>query len=103
MTDADVLACRKELNDTVLPRHLGHFERLLEQSTTGWLAGGDTPTIIDFIMMPRLEWLVEPGTHEGISTALLERFPRLQALIQKVKQLPEVVRYYNRGSEQKGH
>ena len=80
---------RKTLNDAILPRHLESFEKLLEKSTSGWIAGGNTPTIADFVLVPRLQWLAA-GKYDGISTEILQPFPKLCGLIEHVLQLPEV-------------
>lgn len=85
---------RKELNDVILPRHLGYFERFLEKSTTGWLVNTADPTVADFVMAIRLQWLVQPGVHDGIDTTILEPFPRLRAMIDKFKDLEAVKEYY---------
>lgn len=85
---------RKSLNDEILPTHLSHLEKLLEVSASGWIAGGTGPSIADFILVPRLQWLVEPGVNEGISTTLLDAYPKLKGLIDKLLNLPEVVAYY---------
>ena len=94
LTEEHVATVRKALNDDVLPSHLRNLEKLLEASPSGWIAGGAGPSIADFILVPRLQWLVEPGVNEGISTTLLEDYPRLHGLIGKLMNLPEVVAYY---------
>eukprot|EP00981_Chlorochromonas_danica_P016029 scaffold15255_cov179-Ochromonas_danica.AAC.3 len=86
---------RKTLNDEVLPRHLQYFENFLARSPSGWLLGGEKPTIADFVLALRVEWLVTPGVNDGIDSNLLESFPHMKALIAKVKALPEVVSYYD--------
>ena len=53
---------------------------MLGNSTTGWLANTPGPTIADFVLVPRLEWLVS-GVLDGISKDLLTGFPKVQALI----------------------
>lgn len=83
---------RKMLNDVILPKHLGFFETLLEKST-GWLAGGEGPSIADFVLVPRLEWLMG-NSIDGIESNILDQFPKLQALIQKLHDLPAVKAYY---------
>jgi glutathione S-transferase len=87
---------RQSLNDTVLPRHLGFLEKLLENSSSGWIANTIDPSIADFVLVPRLQWLVEPGTHDGISTDLLQRFPRILNLIDKLLHLPAIESYYQK-------
>lgn len=78
----------------MLPRHLESFEKLLADSPSGWVAGGEKPSIADFILVPRLEWLVEPGTNEGISTTLLDGYPKIKAMMKQFMELPAVVKYY---------
>lgn len=85
---------RKSLNDEILPRHLQNFENLVRKSPNGWLAGGTEPSIADFMVVPRLEWLVKPGVHQGISTNLLDNYPNLLKLIKKFNDLPAVKKYY---------
>ncbi len=89
-----ILNVRYMLNDIVLPKHLGFLESMLEKSSSGWLAGGDKPSIADFCFVPRLKWLIEPGLHDGIDPQLLTSFPLIQKLIEKFENLPEVVEYY---------
>lgn len=85
---------RKALNDEVLPRHLQYFENFLAKSTSGWLAGGEEPSIADFLLVPRFKFLVTPGLLDGISTELLEPFPLVKALITKFYDLPAIKAYY---------
>lgn len=94
MTTEHVNTVRKALNDAVLPSHLQNFEKLLEDSPSGWVAGGAGPSIADFILVPRLQWLVEPGVNDGISPTLLDAYPKLKAMMDKLMALPEVVQYY---------
>jgi glutathione S-transferase len=82
------------LNDEVIPRHLAGFEKLLSESPSGWIAGGAEPSIADFILVPRLQWLVEPGTNEGISPTLLEGYPKITAMMAKFMALPAIAKYY---------
>jgi len=88
-----IAVVRKALNDEVLPRHLSFFEALLVKSTSGWLAGGENPTIADFVVSTRLTWLVS-GQNDGISNSLLEAYPHVVALLAKVKSLSSVTSYY---------
>lgn len=83
---------RKELNDVVIPRHLENFEKLMSASTTGWIANTETPSIADFILVPRLVWLREHG--EGISESILDPYKGLVAMMDKLLSLEEVKAYY---------
>jgi glutathione S-transferase len=94
MTEDHVKTVRKALNDDVLPEHLANLEKLLQDSPSGWIAGGAEPTIADFILVPRLQWLVEPHVNEGISPHLLDNYPKLKGMMQKLMDLPAVVEYY---------
>jgi glutathione S-transferase len=94
MDETHVAAARKSLNDEVLPRHLAGFEKLLAESPSGWIAGGAEPSIADFILVPRLQWLVEPGTNEGISPTLLEGYPKITTMMAKFMALPAIVNFY---------
>jgi glutathione S-transferase len=89
-----VMKVRQALNDDVLPRHLRFLERLLEKSASGWIANTVEPSIADFVLVPRLQWLVQPGVHDGISTDLLESFPGIKNLIEKFLHLPAIEKYY---------
>ena len=71
---------RKELNDKVLPAHLANFEKLLSKSKSGYVADTEEPSIADFVLVPRLEWLVG-GDNDGISKDLYKNFPCIQKLI----------------------
>ncbi|CAE8692993.1 unnamed protein product [Polarella glacialis] len=85
----------KALGSEVLPRHLGFFERLLAESKSGWLAAGEGPSIADFVLVPRLEWLREGagiGALDG--AALFSSFPHICALIAKFNSLDSVKAWY---------
>ena len=77
----------------VLPRHLQFMESLIEKSSTGWIADTEGPSIADFILVPRFQWL-ESGVNDGISKDILAPFPRIKALIQKLLELPKIKAYY---------
>jgi glutathione S-transferase len=94
LDEATVDAVRQKLNYEILPRHLQFFDNFLERSTTGWLLGGEKPTIADFDLAIRIALLVAPGMNDGIDSNLLDNFPRIQALIEKFKTTPEIVAFY---------
>lgn len=75
----------RALNDRVIPRHLGFFERLLESSTSGWIANTEEPSVADFALVPRVQEL--PGSAPGISPEVLQPFPKLLGLIEKFNSL----------------
>lgn len=88
-----LMTVRRSLNDEILPRHLQCLENFAKASTTGWIASTEGPSIADFILAPRLRWLVS-GTMAGISKDLLSGYPHLQAVVDRVYALPQVVEYY---------
>jgi glutathione S-transferase len=83
---------RKELNDEVLPRHLANFEKLMANSSTGWIGNTTHPSIADFILVPRLQWLMDHG--EGISERILAPYPKLVAMMERLMNLDAVTAYY---------
>ena len=83
---------RKSLNDEVLPRHLGYLEALLLRSSSGWIADTPQPSIADFILVPRLQWLGS-GIHSGISADILTPLPAIRSLIDRLNALSAVVAY----------
>jgi glutathione S-transferase len=92
---ATIANIRTALNNEILPKHLQYFENFLQKSTTGWLINSEKPTIADFYLVPRLQWLATPGVHDGIaSDIILNKFPLLKQLIEKLMTLPEIVTYY---------
>lgn len=90
---------RKELNEVVIPKHLANFERLMSNSTTGWIANTKTPSIADFILVPRLVWLREHK--EGISEDILAGYPGLCGMMDNLLNLEEVKAYYTSLSNKK--
>jgi glutathione S-transferase len=91
--DADMVAAvRKSLNDEVLPRHLHFFDNFLARSSSPWLVGGK-PTIADFVLAVRVKWLVS-GANDGISSDLLQAYPRIVRMVDELHALPQVVSYY---------
>jgi glutathione S-transferase len=88
-----LMTVRRSLNDEVLPRHLQFLENFAKASTTGWIANTEGPSIADFILGPRLRWLVS-GVQAGISTDLLSHYPHLQGVVDRLYALPQVVQYY---------
>lgn len=91
---------RRRLHDDVLPRHLQALAGLLANSKTGWLAGSDGPTIADFMIVPTLQRLrgrtdgPPIGLGDGLSTGLVDRYPSLLSLIDKLMALPLVQDWY---------
>ena len=77
--DTALAEATKALNERIIPRHLGFFERLLKNSSSGWIANTEEPSVADFALVPRVQEL--PGSAPGISLDILHPFPRLLGLI----------------------
>jgi len=90
-----VVETRTFLNTDTLPRHLQNLEKLMQNSTTGWICNTDGPSIADFVLVPRLTWLVGAG-HEGISTDLIENnSPLLAGMMARFMALGPIQTYYS--------
>ena len=90
-----VAEARAFLNTNTLPRHLQFLERLMAASTTGWIANTPQPSIADFVLVPRLQWLVS-GQHEGIDRDLISKHaPLVAGMITRFNELPQIVAYYH--------
>lgn len=87
------MTIRKELNDVTIPRHLAQLDSLMASSQTGWIANTPEPSIADFMLVPRLQWLIS-GQHDGISLDILKPFTHLTALMDRFLNLPAIKNYY---------
>ena len=85
MDDSALAQTTAALNKRVIPRHLFFFERLLESSSSGWIANTEEPSVADFALVPRVQEL--PGSAPGISQDILQPYPKLLALIEKFNAL----------------
>ena len=81
-----------KLNDDIFPTHFGFLEALIAKGGTGFVAGTPGPTIADFVLAPRLEWLLSDA-NPGISSAVLNPFSRVKALIGKAFGLEKIKNY----------
>ena len=89
---------RKDLNDTILPKHLANLERTISEDAGPWLAGRTVPSIADFVVAPRLKYL-SSGAIDGISKDILNEFPKLKNLIESFHSIPEVEEYLSKSSQ----
>ena len=80
---------RKSLNDEVLPRHLKNLEMTIDSDVGPWLGGQSQPSIADFVLVPRLKSFTI-GFLDGISTDILNDFPKLLQLIDAFENLDSV-------------
>ena len=83
----------KAIAEEVMPKHLGFLEKVLGDSATGCLAGTEGPSPADFQFVPRLQW-INSGTVSGIPAGILDSYPKVTALVNKLMELPEVKAYY---------
>ena len=74
-----------------MPRHLASLDRLLEASTTGWLASTEDPSIADFVWVPTLQSVQAGWTGDADA---LKAFPRLGALVDKFMEVESVKAWY---------
>merc|ERR1712226_405564 len=94
LTDENVQKLTGTINGEVLPRHLRQLETVLAYGGTGWLAGTEQPTIADFFWVPTLQ-LLQQGAWNGDAN-LFTPFTKLQALIKRFSELPQVKDYYSK-------
>lgn len=85
-------------NQTVLPGHLKRAERLIESSTTGWMAGTEEPSPADFVWYSSL---MNMAAKKEISekNSSLEDFPKLKAFVEKFESLEAIKQYHNKETE----
>uniref|UniRef100_A0A0G4FXK7 GST N-terminal domain-containing protein n=1 Tax=Chromera velia CCMP2878 TaxID=1169474 RepID=A0A0G4FXK7_9ALVE len=81
----------KTINDYILPRHLANFESRIAKARGEWIAHTAEPTIADFIIVSRLEWVT---TLKGINKNVLKKYPCIDAYIKRFYQIPSVIAYY---------
>jgi len=88
----------EHFNETVLPEHLKRAERVIETSSTGWIAGTEEPSPADFVWYCSL---VNMAAKKEISekNKTLEGFPKLKAFLEKVESLEAIKEYYNKEKE----
>jgi len=90
---ADVAAVRKDLTETVLPRHLGDIEKSLKTDPSRvYLTGRSEPSIADFVLVPQLQKLMDGGV-EGIDPRIFTGFPKVCRLVEAFNALPSVVEF----------
>ena len=83
---------RKDLNEDVIPRHLGNLEHILEKNSNQWFGNTTNTSIIDFCLVPRLLWLEAHG--EGICSEILKPYPKICSLMNAFYKNKKVAAYY---------
>ena len=88
--------CRSKQNKEVIPANLLKLERVLQHSSTGWLADTSDPTIADFFWVPTLQSLVRKENPWTGNANCLDEYPLIQQLIAKFESLHSVQNYYSK-------
>ena len=87
------------ISKEVLPRHLGHLERLLQSSTTGWIVDTERPSPADFVWYSRLHDYLPAKMELAEPVRTLAAFPAVQAFVRKMETLPAMQEYYKKQQE----
>jgi len=82
-TAEEKMEIRKRWVTKSVPRFLGHIEKRLEKSESGWVVG-DSMTIADLKIFSNLTWFTS-GVLDGVPTTMLEEYPACVSLVEKVK------------------
>ena len=84
----------ENISNDVLPHHLKSIEKLLQESSSGWLAGTEEPSIADFVWYSRLADYIPEKKELSQEVKDLEGFPGCKAFIEKFKGLDAIKKYY---------
>jgi len=85
----------EHFNETVLPEHLKRAERVIEASTTGWIAGTEEPSPADFVWYCSLVNMIEKKEISEKNKSM-EGFPKLKTFMEKFESLEAIKEYYNK-------
>lgn len=81
----------KNQKEAVIPGHLGLLVKQLEDSTTGWIAGTEGPSIAEFTWMPALKWFSEEAAARGGNSVIdVDKFPKIKEWMEKFDNLSEI-------------
>ena len=94
--DAIREAAYQMINQDVLPRHLGNLEKMLQASSTGWIANTGEPSMADFVWWCALHHSLRSNTYLDASIQELKEYPSLQAFCQKFSNLDAIREYYEK-------
>jgi len=102
MTEEQRAAAYDSISRQVLPRHLGHLERILTAPTTktGWLANTEQPSPADFAWYSRLRDHLPAKMELSEQVRTLKAFPALQAFVKKMESLPSIQEYYRKSQNE---
>lgn len=73
---------------------LQHFDELLAESRSGFFCNSGL-SIADLIVWRNCVWFAS-GVLDGIPASCIDGYPRVSALMDKVKNLPKIVAYYHK-------
>jgi glutathione S-transferase len=82
------------ISSDVMPTHFENLERLLNTSSTGWLAGTEEPSPADFMWYSRFVHYMAATDAFPEKLRKLEDYPLLQAFCDKVGSLEAIKEYY---------
>ncbi|CBN74506.1 Glutathione S-transferase [Ectocarpus siliculosus] len=82
----------KDLVEKLLPPWLANLEKALKLAGGKYFAG-DKLSIGDIAVVARLNWLTDGTFDESVPSAILEEFPLLSSLVQRVMAEPRIVAY----------
>ncbi|CAJ1942768.1 unnamed protein product [Cylindrotheca closterium] len=94
MDDATKQKAFDTISKEILPRHLGNLERLLKASSTGWVAGTETPTIADFVWFARFDDYIPNRKQLSENLRSLDDYPECKAFVERFKSLAPIKEYY---------
>nr|WEU39134.1 glutathione S-transferase [Saccharina japonica] len=80
-----------------LPTWLGNLEKALEKAGGSYFAGGKL-SIGDIAIVARLAWLTD-GSVQGIPTTIVDEYPLLSALVERVNAEPKIAAYHQKRLE----
>ena len=100
-TTEEKKAIREKWLVTSVPSFLGHIEKKLEESQSGWIVG-DTITIADLRLFCDLSWFTS-GIVDDVPTTMLDDYPACAALLKKVKASEDVKKWTDKYSKPYGN
>lgn len=96
-TKEEVLNIRKKWLENSMPKSLGYFEEVLQNSSSGWLVG-ENITIADLLLYTDLQWLTM-GVLDGIPKDFLNSYPKCLALMKKVESIDGIKKWQEKYSK----
>nr|WEU39133.1 glutathione S-transferase [Saccharina japonica] len=88
---------RQDLASNFLPTWLGNLEKALSTAGGSYFAGGKL-SIGDIAVVARLAWL-EEGSLDGIPATIVDEYPLLSALVERVNAEPKIAAYLQKRLE----